>query len=254
MMGDTIMRLIKQIILMACLLALSAGSALAAFNQWSGSGPFATGDGDRVITTVAVSPDGRALFAGSLSGTVFSEDLGYTVTVSIPAGPGNGTVTSDSGGINCSSNSQGTCSATYQTGATLTLSPATASGSTFTGWGQDCLSSGYGTCIRAMTADYTATAGFGLGPNGTGPMAKIVSGNGYDSITNAYSAAGAGAIILAVTGYHPVGTLTLDMGKDVTLKGGYDSLFQTVGLPSILQGVLDIRSGTMRAEGLRVKQ
>jgi hypothetical protein len=103
-----------------------------------------------------------------------------------------------------------------------------------------------------MTGSRNVTAGFGLGPGNNGPMAKVVQ-TGYDSVANAYSAAGAGSTILALAGNHSVGTLTLDQGNDVTIKGGYDSLFLTPGLPTVLQGVLYIRSGSLRVDNVRIQ-
>jgi WD40 repeat protein len=245
------MRLLIIITLSACILGLSSGGAQAAFTQWSGSGPFATGDGNRVITALAVSPDGRALFAGSLSGTVLTEDLGFTMTVTVPSGPGTGLVSSDTGGITCASNNQGLCSVTYPRDTPVTLTATTpASNSTFTGWSQEC--SGFAPCITTMSNDHNVTAGFGLGPGNNGPRAKIAS-TGYDSIANAYSAAGAGATIMAVSGQHTVNTLLLDQGKSVILKGGYDALFAVIGLPSVLQGTVDIRSGSLRVDGVKMK-
>lgn len=44
--------------------------AATAFDRWSGAGPFATGQGNRVITALAVSADGLNAYAGTGSGTV----------------------------------------------------------------------------------------------------------------------------------------------------------------------------------------
>jgi hypothetical protein len=84
-----------------------------------------------------------------------------TLTVSI-AGTGHGTVTGS--GIAC----PGTCSSGYPDGASVTLSAAAASGSTFAGWSGGC--SGTGACKvtlasnRAVTATFTATSGGGHTP------------------------------------------------------------------------------------------
>lgn len=53
--------------------ATTLAHAAPVYDQWAGSGPFATGDGNRVITALAVRPDGSQVFAGTGSGTV----LGY---------------------------------------------------------------------------------------------------------------------------------------------------------------------------------
>ena len=44
--------------------------AAPVFDQWSGTGPFATGQGNRVISALAVSADGTIAYAGTGSGTV----------------------------------------------------------------------------------------------------------------------------------------------------------------------------------------
>ncbi len=218
--------------------------------------------GDSFGYQVAISSNGESALIGAYNKTIggnpsqgaaYSFNLGFTsgftLSISIPAGPGSGTVTSDIGGINCTGNSQGACLVDLPADTTLTLAASTSSNSTFAGWSQDC--SGFSPCILAMTADRSVTAVFGLGPNDNGPMAKIAS-TGYESIGNAYSAAGAGETILAVTGLHPDSTMTLDLGKNVILKGGFDALFETTSQSSILQGVFKIRSGSLRVENIRV--
>jgi hypothetical protein len=94
-------------------------------------------------------------------------EVNYTVTFCPSAGPttyslqvskdgtGSGTVTSSPAGINCG----GTCTATYDTGTTVTLTATPADGSTFTGWsGGGC--SGTGTCTVTMSGNVSVTAGF----------------------------------------------------------------------------------------------
>jgi hypothetical protein len=205
-----------------------------------------------VIQTLAISPDGMTVYAGTGSGTLFTYDYGFLLHITT-SGSGSGLVASDTGGISCASGSGTACSDTFLHGTTVLLTPTTTTASsTFTGWtSPDC--SGYSTCTVAMQNDKIIDAGFGLGPTGSGPMARIVSGNGFDSIANAYSAAGQGAIIQTVTGTHSVGTLKLDRGTAITLKGGFDANFQTPGQPTVLQGVLDVTSGSLRVDNVRVK-
>ena len=103
-------------------------------------------------------------------------------------------------------------------------------------------------CILAMTKNMAVTAQIGLGPK-----AKI-SSTGYASINDAYSAAGPTSTILAVDGNHLMGTLIMDQGKDVILKGGYDSqLNLTTGQQTFLQGTLFIRSGSLAVQGVTLK-
>ena len=68
---------------------------------------------------------------------------------------GSGTVTSNTGGISCGA----TCSASYSTGASVTLTASPAAGYTFTGWsGGSC--TGTSTCVLTMSAAKSATATF----------------------------------------------------------------------------------------------
>jgi hypothetical protein len=75
----------------------------------------------------------------------------YALTVSKA---GSGTVTSNPSGINCGS----TCTANYQSGTSVTLSAAGATGSTFGGWGGAC--TGTGSCVVSMTAARSVSATF----------------------------------------------------------------------------------------------
>lgn len=66
----------KNILLTGTALSLAAAAGAAhaapAFDQWTGTGPFATGDGNRAITALAVSADGAKAYAGTRSGTVWT--------------------------------------------------------------------------------------------------------------------------------------------------------------------------------------
>ncbi|MCE1191325.1 MAG: IPTL-CTERM sorting domain-containing protein [Acidovorax sp.] len=54
--------------------------AAPVYDQWAGTGPFASGLGNRVITSLAVRPNGAQVFAGTGSGTV----LGYAFSNTTP--------------------------------------------------------------------------------------------------------------------------------------------------------------------------
>ena len=80
--------------------------------------------------------------------------VSYALTVT-KSGTGNGTVTSDVGGISCGA----TCSATYPGGTVVTLTAAQNGTSVFTGWsGGGC--TGTGSCQVTMNAATTVTASF----------------------------------------------------------------------------------------------
>jgi hypothetical protein len=72
----------------------------------------------------------------------------------VTGGTGSGTVTSTPAGISCGS----TCSASFNTGSSVTLAATPGAGSTFSGWSGAC--SGSGTCTVSMTSARTVTATF----------------------------------------------------------------------------------------------
>jgi hypothetical protein len=80
--------------------------------------------------------------------------VAYPLSV-IRTGTGSGTVASAPAGINCGS----TCAANFNSGTSVVLTAAAASGSIFTGWsGGGC--SGTSTCTLAISAATTVTATF----------------------------------------------------------------------------------------------
>ena len=124
--------------------------------------------------------------------------LALTVT---KAGAGSGTVTSSPSGINCGS----ICSANYSSGTSVTLTAATASGSTFGGWSGAC--TGTGTCTVSMTAARSVTATF----NSTAATFSL-------SITK--MGAGTGTVTSSPVGINCGGTCTANFanGTSVTLS------------------------------------
>jgi hypothetical protein len=80
-------------------------------------------------------------------------------------GSGSGTVTSAPPGISC----PGTCSNSFATSSTVTLSAAANAGSVFTAWSGAC--SGAGSCLVTMSSAQSVTATFGL--VGTPPVTTI---------------------------------------------------------------------------------
>jgi len=118
----------------------ATATAGSTFGGWSGA---CTGTGACTVSmTVA-----RAVSAA------FNTTTSFPLSVS-RMGTGTGTVTSAPAGINCGT----TCNANYATGASVTLTAAAASGSTFAGWSGAC--TGAGTCTVSMTAARNVTATF----------------------------------------------------------------------------------------------
>jgi len=118
----------------------AAPGFMSTFGGWGGA---CTGTGTCVVTMDAA----KAVTA------TFSLNT-YTLAVA-KAGTGTGTVTSNPAGINCGED----CTEAYNYNTSVTLSAASATGSTFTGWsGSGCL--GTGTCTVNMTANRNVTASF----------------------------------------------------------------------------------------------
>jgi hypothetical protein len=111
------------------------------FTGWSGGG--CTGTGVCMLTVNA-----------NTSVTATFNKIPRTLTVT-KAGVGSGTVTSNPSGITCGS----TCSASFDSGTSVTLTANPAAGSTFAGFsGGGC--SGTGPCTVIVNANTTITATF----------------------------------------------------------------------------------------------
>jgi hypothetical protein len=125
------------------------------------------------VTLNAVASSGSAFAGwsgGGCSGTsscVVTLDANKTVTATFvllrsltvaKTGSGSGTVTSSPAGLNCGP----TCSAQFNDGTSVTLTPRPASGSKFTRWSGDC--SGTAACVLTMSANHSATAAFAKVP------------------------------------------------------------------------------------------
>jgi hypothetical protein len=123
----------------------------------------------------------------------------YTLTVG-KTGTGSGTVTSDPAGINCGS----TCSYGFNTNASVTLTAAPSSGSTFTGWsGSGC--SGTGTCSITMDAAKSITANFDINSY-TLTVGKTGTGSG--TVTSVPSGINCGSTCSYAFSYNTSVTLT----------------------------------------------
>ncbi|HEY4739152.1 MAG TPA: YncE family protein, partial [Candidatus Acidoferrales bacterium] len=101
----------------------------------------------------------------ALSGTGSSIPA-YTLNIG-EAGTGSGTVSSNPSGITC----QPTCSASYPSGTSITLTENVSTGSVFAQWSGACSGSA-NTCTFTITANATVTATFNL----TGTVATACTG------------------------------------------------------------------------------
>ena len=141
------------------------------FSGWSGDSA-CTGSG-----TCTVSMTAARNVTATFSPVAASQ---YTLQVTRT---GSGTVTSAPAGISCGAD----CSEVYNSGTSVTLSAAPASGYTFGGWsGAGC--SGTGTCTVSMTAARTVSANFTVN---TYALTVSVQGSGSVSSSPAGIACGA---------------------------------------------------------------
>jgi hypothetical protein len=127
--------------------------------------------------TLTASPDTGSIFSGwtgcdtvadttctvtmsaARSVTATFDVQGFTLTVNT-AGTGSGTVSSSDGAI---SSCSGTCTATYDSGASVTLTASPDTGSIFGDW-SGCDTVADTTCTVTMSAARSATATFNVQP------------------------------------------------------------------------------------------
>jgi M6 family metalloprotease-like protein len=134
----------------------------SSFAGWSGA---CTGTSSCVTTMSG---------ARSVTAT-FNTSAGTSYTLSVAkAGTGSGTVTSNPAGISCGA----TCSVSYASGTSVTLTATPASGSIFAGWSGAC--TGTGSCVTTMSAARSVTATFdtSAGTGYTLTVTKAGTGNG----------------------------------------------------------------------------
>jgi hypothetical protein len=143
------------------------------FQGWSGAGCSGTGPCQVTMSqaqtvTAAFEPTPNPQHVLSVQGV----------------GPGNGGVTSNPSGINCTitgATESGDCSQTYDENTQVTLTAQADAGSTFQGWsGGGC--SGTGSCQVTMSQAVTVTATFDLIPRYT--LTVVGTGTGGGNVTS----------------------------------------------------------------------
>jgi uncharacterized repeat protein (TIGR02543 family) len=170
----------------------ASASSGSRFAGWSGGGCTGTG-------TCAVTMTGPITVSAQ-----FVEV--FTLTVTKP-GTGSGTVTSSIGGINCGA----TCTASLDSGATVSLTAAPDPGSVFVGWTGDC--TGNTTCSVTMSQARTVGATF------TPAFALTVSRAGLGTGTVTSSPVGINC------GTDCVETYLVNTGVTLTASAGTNSVF-----------------------------
>lgn len=154
-----------------------------------GDGGAGTGDGGPDDGGVPVDAPGTDA-PGQDAWSPTTHTLSVTVT-------GMGTVTSDPTGIDCGT----TCSADFTDGATVTLTAAPDTTSSFTGWTGACTGTSP-TCMVTLTAAASTTATFAV--RGSVDWVRQITFPGQDSFTN--------DVVVAPDGNVIVGTVVDDGG------------------------------------------
>lgn len=209
----------------------------------------------------SVYPDANYVNLADVNGDEFPDPLSklvVTTTYQHPVnvtvtGAGSGTITSTSGtpatpgNIACTS---GTCTSWFDHNGQVTLMPVPSIDSYFKSWtGGGC--SGSGNCvISSLSAATDIQAEFArLQPvriAGTSPVY-------YDTLQGAYNAASTGAVIQALTTTStPLGTLTMNGGKAITLKGGYNGDYSSNSGYTTSVGTLTVVNGSLIVENVVV--
>jgi hypothetical protein len=125
--------------------ALSSDDTVAATVPASVTVPAGARSATFPVSTVRVANTQSALIIGTAGAvttygiiTVYTQSAFLTGSIAIiPGGIGNGTITSQPAGINCTvstSGGSGTCSASYAAGTVVRLTAKAAAGSKFQGW------------------------------------------------------------------------------------------------------------------------
>jgi Tfp pilus assembly protein PilV len=190
-----------------CTSAFSAGTAVTLTATPSAGATFAgwTGAGCSGTATCSVTISGAATVVAN-----FTASVTYALSVT-KSGTGTGSISSSPAGI---SGCTATCSASYGSGTQVTLTPASASGSTFSAWGGACSAvASTSNCTVTMDAAKNVTGTFTLNTVCNTP----ISGVAHDSHGSVAASVG-GACNMAngnVTNYSC--SLSLPAGTMVTL-------------------------------------
>ncbi len=162
----------------------AAAASGSSFAGWSGG--VCSGTSPSCVVSMSA--------ARSVTATFNVIPVSYTLLVGL-SGTGSGTVASAPSGISCGAS----CSASYVSGTSVTLTATAAAGSTFAGWaGGVC--SGTGNCTVSMTAARSVTAVFNSNSSSRVVALALTGLSGASgSVANYSVAVPAGAAHLVVT-------------------------------------------------------
>lgn len=179
------------------------------------------------LTDVPLSGTGVPVFYLTLNITGSGNISGYSSTNFSCAGP--------------------SCSMAFPAGAAMLLSAAPSTNFTFAGWsGGGC--NGTGDCSLTLYADTTINATFE-----PIPLVQIVGKpTEFFSLNEAFAAAFDGCTLKARNVVFS-GALNLDLPVGVTLRGGFNSDFETISDYTFLQGILTLGRGCLTVNNLVIR-
>jgi hypothetical protein len=200
----------------------ATANAGSRFSGWTG---LCAGQG----ATCTATPTGTATL-----GVTFVAIHGLTVA---KAGDGAGTVTSGGGEISCGS----VCSASFASGAGVTLTATPAAGSVFSGWSGACAGAA-ATCTVSLGSDQAVTATFArerklsVGVHGRGAVISAPTGIACINACSALFAPNAAVTLTATPedGWRFIGwsgpcggtgACSLTLGSDTTVNADFRPLF-----------------------------
>ncbi|HBG05179.1 MAG: hypothetical protein A2075_02675 [Geobacteraceae bacterium GWC2_58_44] len=202
--------------------------------------------------SITASYDGNNSFNVSSSQTltqVVNQQV-WTLSV-VTAGAGSGSVHSNPTGIACVTGSSAECSASFNGGSSVTLTPSVSSNSLFGGWTGAC--TGTGSCQVLMNAARSVTASFSAKPATVRIDGRTAP---YHSIGGALDAISTQGQTVRAKAESFVENVIMTSPAAIRLKGGFtDAAFLTRTPTSftVLDGYLKIRQGTLRIERLLLR-
>jgi subtilisin family serine protease len=170
----------------------------------------------------------------------------FDISVSLQ-GTGTGSVHSTTPDINCNS---GTCSQSYTYGTLVALTPTNGAHSLFGGWSGDCSGSSV-PCSVTMDAERTVLASFVVNPDEA--VWNDPGSNYFPSIYAAYQMAASGVTEIKACRITFDGDLNFDLGKTVSLKGGYNSSYLDNSGVTTINGNVTLKSGSVTLANIAIK-
>jgi pimeloyl-ACP methyl ester carboxylesterase len=181
-------------------------------------------------TTYLLTATGPGGMATAKTTVTIAAASSFTMNV-VKAGTGSGTVTSGPSGIACGA----TCSASFVSGASVTLTETPTTGSTFSGWSGACAGTSV-TCTLTMNANKSVTATFNTSPNYSLTTIKTGSGSGVISPSSGIYPGGTVITLIATAasgsifggwsggGCSGTGSCTVTMNSNMTITAVFNSL------------------------------